>query len=159
MRKLFFCAFIGLLAILVFAASAARQEGALKREIRTAAARPSKAPLSQAIAAGGFVFCSGQLPVDPQTGKIVEGGIEEQTRQVLKNLSAVLEAAGCSFDHVVKCTVMISDMNDFSGMNKVYAEFFKTPAPARATFAASGLALNAKVEIECIAVLGPGGGK
>lgn len=152
MKKRLLFALVGLIAvILAVGLTAAKTEGQ-KKEIRSDKAPKVSGPLSQGIVAGGFVFCSGQLPVDPGTGKVVEGGMEEQTRQVLKNLSAVLEAGGSSLDHVVKCTVLITDMDEFAAMNKVYAEFFKAPAPARATFQVSRLALNVKVEIECIAV-------
>ncbi len=92
------------------------------------------------------------LPVDPATGKVAPGGIEEQTRQVLKNLQAILEASGSSLDHVVKCTVLMTDLTEFAAMNKVYAEFFKPPFPARATFQIGALALGVKIEIDCIAV-------
>jgi 2-iminobutanoate/2-iminopropanoate deaminase len=143
---------LGAAAIFLFLGAAAQENESLKKEIRTDKAPQAIGPYSQGIAAGGFVFCSGQIPIDPATGKIVEGGIEEQTRRVIKNLAAVLEAAGSSLDRVVKCTVMIADLNDFAAMNKIYAEYFKTPAPARATFEVSSLAMNARIEIDCIAV-------
>ena len=152
MKKQKILALIGAIAVLFLVAAMAQKAEIGKQEIRTDKAPKAVGPYSQGIVAGGFVFCAGQIPIDPATGKIVEGGIEDQTRRVLKNLAAVLEAAGSSLDHVVKCTVILTDMNDFAAMNKVYAEFFKAPAPARATFGSSGLALNAKVEIECIAV-------
>jgi 2-iminobutanoate/2-iminopropanoate deaminase len=123
-----------------------------KTVVQTDKAPKASGPLSQAIVAGGFVYCSGQLPVDPATGKVVPGGIEEQTRQVLKNLQAVLQAAGSSLDNVVKCTVLMTDLTEFTAMNKVYAEFFKAPCPARATFQIGALALGVKIEIDCIAV-------
>ncbi len=123
-----------------------------KSVVQTDKAPKATGPLSQAIVAGGFVYCSGQLPVDPATGKVVPGGIEEQTRQVLKNLQAILEASGSSLDHVVKCTVLMTDLTEFAAMNKVYAEFFKAPCPARATFQIGALALGVKIEIDCIAV-------
>ncbi len=153
MKKRLFFALVGLIAvILAVGLPAPKSQGPQKTEILTDKAPKASGPISQGIIAGGFVFCSGQLPVDPATGKVVEGGMEEQTRQVLKNLSAVLEAGGSSLDQVVKCTVLITDMDEFAAMNKIYAEFFKSPAPARATFQVSRLALNVKVEIECIAV-------
>ena len=99
------------------------------------------------------MFVSGQIPIDPQTGQFVAGGIAEQTERVLKNLQAVLEAAGSSLDQVVKTTVFLADMKEFSGMNKVYAGFFSGPPPARATVAAAGLPRDAKVEIEAIALV------
>jgi len=137
-------------ALALGAAAPAAQS--LKTEVKSDRAPKAVGPYAQAIIAGGYVFCSGQIPLDPVAGKIVEGGIEVQTRQVLTNLKAVLEAAGSSLDHVVKCTVMITDMADFAAMNKVYAEFFKAPFPARATFQVAGLAMKAMVEIDCIAV-------
>jgi 2-iminobutanoate/2-iminopropanoate deaminase len=127
MSKRTILALISVAAVAVFTGSAGQKGEALKKEIRTDKAPKASGPLSQAIAAGGFVFCSGQLPVDPATGKLLPGGIEDQTRQVLKNLSAVLEAAGSSLSHVVKCTVLMTDLSEFAAMNKVYAEFFKAP--------------------------------
>jgi 2-iminobutanoate/2-iminopropanoate deaminase len=138
-------------AILILGVAALAAQG-VKTEVKSDRAPKAVGPYAQAITAGGFVFCSGQIPLDPATGKLVEGGIEAQTRQVLTNLKAVLEAAGSSLDQVVKCTVMITDMADFAAMNKVYAEFFKAPFPARATFQVAGLAMKAMVEIDCIAI-------
>jgi len=103
--------------------------------------------------AGEFVFVSGQIPIDPQTGEFVAGGIAEQTKQVLTNLAAVLEAAGSGLDRVVKTTVFLADMKEFPGMNEVYATFFSAPPPARATVAAAGLPRDARVEIEAVALL------
>jgi len=120
--------------------------------IQTENAPAAIGPYSQAIKAGGFVFASGQIPIDPQTGQFVAGGIAEQTRQVLQNLGAVLEAAGSSLDLVVKTTVFLADMKEFSGMNEVYATFFSSPPPARATVAAAGLPRDARVEIEAVAL-------
>ncbi|HXH69540.1 MAG TPA: RidA family protein [Pyrinomonadaceae bacterium] len=108
-------------------------------------------PYSQAVKAGNLIFCSGQIPLDPQTGEFVSEDVAEQTRQVLKNLSAVLEAAKTSLNNVVKTTVFLADMNDFAQMNEVYAEFFSENKPARATVQAARLPRDARVEIECIA--------
>jgi len=110
-------------------------------------------PYSQAIVAGGFVFASGQVPIDPQTGNFVEGGIKEQTRQSLTNVSNVLAEAGISLSHVVKTTVFLSDMDNFAAMNEVYAEFFHEPYPARSAVAVKTLPKNALVEIEVVAAL------
>jgi 2-iminobutanoate/2-iminopropanoate deaminase len=126
----------------------------MRKPIQTDKAPAAIGPYSQGVAAGGFVFCSGQIPIDPATGQIVAGGIEEQTRQVFKNLAAILEAAGSSLAQAVKCTVFLHDMNDFAAMNKVYAEFFTGPAPARAAFQVVRLPKDVKVEIDCIAVQG-----
>jgi 2-iminobutanoate/2-iminopropanoate deaminase len=123
-----------------------------RERIQTDKAPAAIGPYSQAIKVGGFVFASGQIPIDPQTGQFVPGGIAEQTEQVLKNLSAVLEAAGSSLDLVVKTTVFLADMNEFSSMNEVYATFFSDPPPARATVAAAGLPRDARVEIEVVAL-------
>ncbi len=110
-------------------------------------------PYSQAVRAGGFVFASGQIPIDPATGEVVAGGVAEQTDQVLRNVSAVLEAAGTGLDRVVKTTVFLADMNDFIAMNEVYGRFFGEHPPARATVQAARLPRDAKVEIEAIAML------
>ena len=109
-------------------------------------------PYSQAVKAGGMVFCSGQIPIDPATGEFVAGDVAEQTEQVLKNLSAVLGAAGASLNSVVKTTVFLADMGDFAAMNEVYGRYFSENKPARATVQAARLPRDAKVEIECIAV-------
>lgn len=111
-------------------------------------------PYSQAVRAGGFLFASGQIPLDPKTGQIVEGGIVEQTHQVLKNLGAVLAAAGTSYSRVVKTTVYLADMGEFSAMNEVYATYFTAPAPARATVQAARLPRDVRVEIDLIAHVG-----
>ena len=111
-------------------------------------------PYSQAISAGGFVFCSGQIPLDPQTGEFVSGGVAEQTEQVLRNLSAVLEAAGTGLERVVKTTVFLADMNDFAAMNEVYGRYFNEKPPARATIEAARLPRDARVEIEAVALFG-----
>ena len=110
-------------------------------------------PYSQAIKANGMIFCSGQIPIDPATGEFVEGGVVEQTEQVFKNLIAVLEAGGTSLEGVVKTTVFLADMNDFGAMNEVYGRYFDTNKPARATVQAARLPRDARVEIECIAVV------
>lgn len=110
-------------------------------------------PYSQAIRAGGLVFCSGQIPIDTATGEFVEGGVAEQTDQVLKNLGAVLKAAGASLESVVKTTVFLADMNDFAAMNEVYGKYFSNNKPARATVQAARLPRDARVEIECIATV------
>ena len=125
----------------------------MRERIQTENAPAAIGPYSQAIKAGGFVFVSGQIPIDPKTGQFVAGGIAEQTERVLKNLSAVLEAAGSSLDQVVKTTVFLADMKEFAGMNEVYAKFFSEPPPARATVAAAGLPRDALVEIEVVALV------
>jgi 2-iminobutanoate/2-iminopropanoate deaminase len=108
-------------------------------------------PYSQAISVDGWVFCSGQIPIDPATGDLVEGDIGAQTDQVLKNLTAVLEAAGSSLSRVVKTTVFLADMGDFGGMNEVFARHFGEHRPARAAVAVRTLPKNVDVEIEAIA--------
>ena len=123
----------------------------MKQIVSTEKAPGAIGPYSQAIIAGGMVFCSGQIPIDPMTGDFVEGGVAEQTEQVLKNLTAVLEAAGGSLESVVKTTVFLADMNDFAAMNEVYARYFSDNKPARATVQAARLPRDARVEIECIA--------
>jgi len=132
---------------------ACKRSKEMKKEVKTDKAPQAIGPYSQGIVANGFIFCSGQIPIVPQTGELNTGSIEDQTRQVLKNVSAVLEAAGTSPDNVVKATVFLQDMNDFAAMNKVYAEFFKTPFPARAAVQVARLPRDVKVEIEVIAIL------
>ncbi|HEY6188797.1 MAG TPA: RidA family protein [Pyrinomonadaceae bacterium] len=122
--------------------------------IKTKRAPEAIGPYSQAVRAGGFVFASGQIPIDPATGQFVAGGIAEQTEQVLRNLSAVLEAAGTGLDRVVKTTVYLADMGDFAAMNEVYGRYFAVDAPARATVEAARLPRDARVEIEVIALAG-----
>lgn len=125
-------------------------------EIRTDAAPTPVGPYSQAIRLADFVFVSGQIPLDPVTGEIVPGEIEDEARQVLSNLKAVLEAAGCELGCVVKTTIYLTDMSLFARVNAVYAEAFgATPAPARATVEVSALPLGARVEIEAIAFSRP----
>jgi 2-iminobutanoate/2-iminopropanoate deaminase len=121
--------------------------------VKTNKAPGAIGPYSQAIKAGGFVFVSGQISIDPLTGQFVAGSVAEQTEQVLKNLSAVLEAAGSSIDQVVKTTVFLADMKEFNAMNEVYGKFFTGEPPARATVAAAGLPKDARVEIEAVALL------
>ena len=108
-------------------------------------------PYSQAIKAGGLVFCSGQVPIDPATDAFVPGGIKEQTRQSLTNARNVMQAAGLDLSNVVKTTVFLADMDDFADMNSVYAEFFTPPYPARSAVAVKKLPKGALVEVECIA--------
>ncbi|MEM7415448.1 MAG: RidA family protein [Gemmatimonadota bacterium] len=108
-------------------------------------------PYSQAVVTDGWVFCSGQIPLDPESGELLTGSVTEQTELVLRNLRAVLEAAGSSMDHVVKTTVFLSDMNTFAEMNEVYAQHFGEHRPARAAVQAGALPKFCDVEIECVA--------
>lgn len=121
--------------------------------VSTSDAPAAIGPYSQAISAGGMVFCSGQVALDPTKGKLVEGGVAEQTEQVLKNLGAVLKAAGASFDSVVKTTIFLADLEDFQVVNEIYASRFGDALPARATVQVSRLPLDVRVEIDAIAVL------
>ena len=120
--------------------------------ISTEKAPAAIGPYSQAIQVGSFVFTSGQIPIDPATGVVVEGGIKEQARQSLANVKAILAEAGLSMSSVVKTTVFLADMNDFADMNAVYAEFFTEPYPARSAVAVKTLPKGASVEIEVVAV-------
>ena len=124
----------------------------MKQVINTNQAPGAIGPYSQAIKANGFLFVSGQLPVVPATGQFAEGGVSEQTRQSLENVKAILAAAGCTLDDVVKTTVFIKDMNDFGTVNTAYAEYFKQDCPARACIEVARLPKDALVEIEVIAV-------
>jgi 2-iminobutanoate/2-iminopropanoate deaminase len=123
----------------------------VKEIIKTDAAPAAIGPYSQAVRAGGFVFASGQIPLDPATMQFGAGGVAEQTEQVLKNLQAVLAAAGVGLEQVVKTTVFLADMNDFAAMNEVYGRFFTENPPARATVQAARLPRDARVEIEVVA--------
>ncbi len=124
----------------------------MKEIISTDKAPGAIGPYSQAVKAGGMVFCSGQIPLDPATGEFVSDDVSEQTEQVLKNLGEVLAAAGSSFENVVKTTIFLADMNDFTAVNQVYGRYFSDNKPARATVQAARLPRDAKVEIECIAL-------
>jgi 2-iminobutanoate/2-iminopropanoate deaminase len=125
----------------------------MKDRVQTEKAPAAIGPYSQAVKAGGFVFASGQIPLDPATGQIITGTIAEQTERALLNLKAVLEAAGSSMDRVVKTTVYLKDMNDFAEMNGAYGEFFGEVPPARSTVEAARLPRDARVEIDVIALL------
>jgi len=124
----------------------------MKDQVKTSGAPEAIGPYSQAIKANGFVFASGQIALDPQTMKIIEGGVREQTERVLSNLKAVLEASGSSLDRVVKTTVFLADMDDFRDMNEVYGRFFGDTTPARSTIEAARLPRDARVEIDAIAL-------
>jgi 2-iminobutanoate/2-iminopropanoate deaminase len=124
-----------------------------KSSVQSEKAPAPVGPYSQAIIANGFVFTAGQTGTDPATKKLVQGGVQEQTRQVLTNVKAVLEAAGASLDSVVKTTVFLADMNDFAAMNQIYATFFTDTPPARSTVQVARLPGDALVEIETVAVL------
>lgn len=125
----------------------------MKQVVATENAPGAIGPYSQAIIAGGVIYTSGQIPLDSRTGEFVAGGIAEQTEQVLRNLAAVLEAAGSSLEHVVKTTVFLADMSDFAEMNAVYGRFFDRQPPARSTVQAARLPRDARVEIEAVALL------
>ena len=125
----------------------------MREAIATDRAPQAIGPYSQAVRAGNQIYCSGQIPIDPASGAISVGDIATQTRQVLTNLSKVLEAAGVALDHVVQTTVYLADMNDFAAMNAVYGTFFTSPAPARSTVQAARLPRDARVEIDVIAVM------
>ena len=110
-------------------------------------------PYSQGINTGNLVFTSSQVPIDPATGKLVKGGIKEQTRRVMDNLTALLESAGIGFENVVKATVFLEDINSFGQVNEVYSEYFLSDPPARSAFQVAGLPLGAMVEIEMVALV------
>jgi 2-iminobutanoate/2-iminopropanoate deaminase len=124
----------------------------VKHTIQTGAAPAAIGPYSQAVIAGGFVFVSGQIPIDPTTGEFVPGGVAEQTEQVMRNLASILAAAGSSILDVVKTTVFLADMGDFAAMNEVYGRYFPEDPPARATVQAARLPRDARVEIEVVAL-------
>jgi len=130
---------------------------AIWQKVREAVSTPKApaaiGPYSQAIKSGNMLFLSGQIPLDPATGALVPGGIEAQTRQVFANISAILEAAGATFAHVVSATVYVADMNDFAKVNEIYATYFTAPAPARATVQVARLPKDSLVEIQVTAAL------
>lgn len=128
----------------------------MKQVVKTENAPQAIGPYAQAIIAGNMVYTSGQIPLDPRTGEFVSGGIAEQTEQVLRNLAAVLEAAGSNLERAVKTTVFLADMSDFAVMNEVYARHFKAEPPARSTVQAARLPRDARVEIEVVALIGDG---
>ncbi len=124
----------------------------MKRIIHTTRAPEAVGPYSQAVEINGTLYISGQIPIDPVTGKVIEGDIREQTAQVMKNIAAILEESGYDFSGVIKSTCLLTDMNHFADMNEVYAGYYPQDPPARATYAVAGLPLGVLVEIETIAV-------
>ncbi len=124
----------------------------MKHIIHTSNAPAAIGPYSQAVEANGMLFISGQVAIDPQTGKVTEGGISEQTEQVMKNIGAILKEAGYDFSHVIKSTCLLSDMGNFAAMNAIYGKYYPENPPARAAFAVKELPLGVLVEIETIAV-------
>ena len=126
-----------------------------QREIHTASAPAALGPYSQAIEAGGFIFTAGQIGIDPQTGQLVDAGIEAETRQVLDNLRQVLQAAGCSFSDVVKTTIFVADLGHFGLVNRIYGEALDENRPARSTVEVAALPMGAAIEIEMIAQISP----
>lgn len=129
---------------------------AVGQQVETSGAPAALGPYSQGMRSGGLVFAAGQLGLDPGSGNLVGGGVAEQTDRALRNLTAILDAAGASLDRVVKTTVFLADMADFAAMNDVYAQHFSSPFPARSTVAVKGLPKGALVEIEAIAVAADG---
>lgn len=125
----------------------------MRQAVTTSSAPKAIGPYSQAIRAGSLLFVSGQVPIDPETGNLVEGDITTQTRRVFDNIGAILKAAHGTFDQVVRTTVYLADMNDFAAMNEVYGTYFSAPAPARATVQVARLPKDARVEIDVIASL------
>ena len=122
----------------------------MKKQIETAAAPKAIGPYSQAIQVGNTVYISGQIPLDPITAQMVEGGIESETKRVLENIKAIIKASGGEMANIVKTTILLTDMNDFSKVNEIYASYFSPPFPARATFQVSRLPRDARIEIEAI---------
>ena len=127
--------------------------GRMKKEIKTEKAPKAIGPYSQAIEANGFIFVSGQIPIDPATGEIIKGSIEKQTEQVLKNIKAILEEAGSSLQNIVKSTVYLSNLEDYPKMNEIYSKYIPAPYPARAAFQVARLPKDVGIEIEVIALV------
>jgi 2-iminobutanoate/2-iminopropanoate deaminase len=130
----------------------------MKKIISTNEAPAAVGPYSQAVRAGSMVFCAGQIPLDPKSGQIVSQDISEQTRRVLDNITAVLKAEGLTFEHIVKTTIFLIDLNDFQTVNEIYGSYFKQQPPARSTVQVSALPKGARVEIEAIAFAEQNGG-
>jgi len=126
----------------------------MRETVRTEKAPAAVGPYSQAVKAGQTVWVSGQIPLDPETGGLVSGDVESQARQVMRNLGAILEAAGSGFDRVVKATVYLTDLGDFDVVNRVYAEFMPSPPPARVCVEVSRLPRGARVEVDAVALTG-----
>lgn len=124
----------------------------MKEVVSTSSAPAAVGPYSQAVVANGFMFCSGQISIDPATNQVNLGDLESQTHQVLKNIQAVLAAKGKTLAHVVKTTIFLTDMNDFAKVNEIYASYFAEPYPARSTVAVAGLPKGVRVEIEVLAI-------
>lgn len=127
----------------------------MREAVRTDRAPSAIGPYSQAVRAGEWLFISGQIPLDPATGEMVQGDIAAQARRVLDNVGAILDASNASFDHVVRTTVFLADLADFSAMNEVYGSYFRAPAPARSTVQVARLPRDARLEIDVIARLTP----
>lgn len=125
----------------------------MRQAVSTTSAPAAIGPYSQAVAAGGLLFVSGQLPLDPSTGQMAQGDIRDLTHQVMRNVGAIVEAAGSSLDAIVRCTIYLSDLNDFAAVNEVYGTYFTPPAPARATVQVARLPRDARIEIDAIAAL------
>ena len=145
--------FCALLALLVAgcAGTSYPPEGPMRKAIQTDNAPKPIGPYSQAIVEGGFIFCAGQGPTNPATGKVEYGDVTSETKRTFENMKAILEAAGSSLEKVVKCNVYLRDIKDFAAMNEVYKTYFKPPYPARTTIQAGALPGGIAVEIECIA--------
>lgn len=136
-----------------FACLAVSTEASVKEAVKTDKAPAALGPYSQAIKANNTVFVSGVLGLIPETGKFVSDNVEEQTEQVLKNMGEILKASGANYSSVVKTTIMLADLKDFKKVNEIYAKYFPAPAPARSTYQVAALPLDARIEIECIAVV------
>lgn len=149
LRTLFFCC---LALALLFACGTPEESAQSRAIIHTAGAPAAIGPYSQAVLSNGTLYCSGQIPIDPQTGEMVTESIEAETRQVLENLGAVLHEAGMDYNDVVRATVYMADLSDYQRMNVVYAEFFGEAKPARAAVQVAKIPRGARVEISCIAV-------
>ncbi|XP_059301095.1 reactive Intermediate Deaminase A, chloroplastic [Lycium ferocissimum] len=136
-----------------FACLSTSTNTSIKEAVHTDKAPAALGPYSQAIIANNFVFVSGCLGLIPETGKFVSESVEDQTEQVLKNMGEILKESGASYSSVVKTTILLADLNDFKKVNEIYAKYFPSPAPARATYQVAALPMNAKIEVDCIAAL------
>jgi 2-iminobutanoate/2-iminopropanoate deaminase len=131
----------------------------MKKIISTSEAPAAVGPYSQAIRIGNFVFCSGQIPLDPKTGEIVPGDVNAQTRRVMENIAAVLRAEGLNFENIIKTTIFLANLADFQAVNELYGSYFKSDPPARSTVQVAALPKNAQVEIEVVAATNANGAR
>jgi len=154
MKKMVLASFVLTFMTVMGSHGSAEASGEPVQFLNSGQAGMANLPFSEAVRAGGLLFLSGQIGVDTLTGKLVPGGLEAEARQTMENIKRSLEAHGYTMSDIVKCTVMLADISEWQAFNEVYVTFFSKPYPARSAFGASGLGLNARLEVECIAAAG-----